>query len=129
MEGSAASTSVRVTNTSPRDWAAGAVSLTSWIKGRPLPALYVRKAAKDHGTKRMVEGDKSIRPGMRVAILEDVVTTGGSTLRTAATLRDVHLVPVGVVAIVDRLEGGREALAQAKLPLISLSTRSDFVAE
>jgi orotate phosphoribosyltransferase len=108
---------------------ASAVSLTSWLKGQPLPALYVRKAAKDHGTKRLVEGDKSMRPGMRVAILEDVVTTGSSTLRTAATLRSVSLIPVGVVTIVDRMEGGREALTQAGLPLISLATRSDFIAE
>jgi orotate phosphoribosyltransferase len=106
---------------------ASAVSLTSWLKGRPLPALYVRKAAKDHGTKRLVEGDKSIRPGMRVAILEDVVTTAGSTLRTEATLREANLLPIGVVAIVDRLEGAREALAAAGLPLISLTTRDDFL--
>ncbi|MBI5537934.1 MAG: orotate phosphoribosyltransferase [Deltaproteobacteria bacterium] len=106
---------------------ASAVSLTSFLKSRPLPALYVRKAQKDHGSKRMIEGDKSMRPGMRVAILEDVVTTGGSTLRCVATMRDAGLVVAGVVAIVDRLEGGREAIEQAGLPLISLCTRRDFI--
>jgi orotate phosphoribosyltransferase len=108
---------------------ASAVSLTSFLKGRPLPAFYVRKAQKDHGSKRMIEGDKSMRPGMRVAILEDVVTTGGSTLRCVGTLRDAGLVVAGVVAIVDRLEGGREAIEQAGLALISLCTRRDFMAD
>src|SRR5689334_6225739 len=54
---------------------ASAVSLTSYLRGRPLDAVYVRKEAKDHGTKKLVEGDKSIANGTRVALLEDVVTT------------------------------------------------------
>jgi orotate phosphoribosyltransferase len=106
---------------------ASAVSYTSFTRQRPLPALYVRKAQKDHGSKRLIEGDRSMRPGMRVAILEDVVTTGGSTLRSATTLRDAGLVVAGVVAIVDRLEGGREAIEAAGLPLIALCTRTDFI--
>ena len=106
---------------------ASAVSLTSFLKGRPIPALYVRKAQKDHGSKRLIEGDKSMRPGMRIAILEDVVTTGGSTLRCVATLREAGLVVAGVIAIVDRLEGGREAIEQAGLKLVSLCTRRDFI--
>lgn len=108
---------------------ASAVSLTSFLRGRPIPALYVRKSQKDHGTKKLVEGDKSMRPGMHVALVEDVITTGGSTLRSASTLRDAGLVPVGVVAVVDRLEGGREALQEAGLPLIALSTRLDYIPE
>ena len=106
---------------------ASAVSLTSFHKGSPLPCLYVRKALKDHGSKRMIEGDKSMRAGMRVAILEDVVTTGGSTLKCAETLRAAGLAVAGVVAIVDRLEGGREAIEAAGLPLVSLFSRRDFL--
>ena len=106
---------------------ASAVSLTSFVHQHPLPALYVRKAQKDHGSKRLIEGDRSMRPGMRVAILEDVVTTGGSTLNCAAILRGAGLVVAGVIAIVDRLEGGREAIEAAGLPLYALCTRRDFI--
>ncbi len=106
---------------------ASAVSLISFVKNRPLSALYVRKTQKDHGMKKLIEGDKSTRSGMPVALLEDVITTGGSTLRAAATLREAGLNPVGVVAIVDRLEGGHEALSAAGLPLVALTTRRDFI--
>jgi orotate phosphoribosyltransferase len=106
---------------------ASAVSLTSFQKGRPLPAFYVRKGAKDHGSKKLVEGDKSIRPGMPVVVLEDVVTTGGSTLQAVDKLRDVGLQVVGVVAIVDRLEGGREAIENSGLAFVSIATRLDFI--
>jgi len=107
---------------------ASAVSLVSFQRGRPLDALYVRKDAKDHGTKKLVEGDKSLRPGLRVVVLEDVVTTGGSTLKAVEKLGAVGAQVVGVVAIVDRLEGGRAAIEAAGLPLVALTTRADFTA-
>ncbi len=106
---------------------ASAVSLVSFQRGRPLPALYVRKAQKDHGTAKLVEGDRSIRPGMPVALLEDVITTGGSSLRAVSALAQAGVTVVGVVALVDRLEGGREAIEAADLPLVTLATRRDFV--
>ena len=62
-----------------------------------------------------------------MVLLEDVVTTGGSTLRAAEKLRAADLVLTGVVAIVDRLEGGRGAIEAAGLALVSLFTRDDFV--
>jgi orotate phosphoribosyltransferase len=99
----------------------------SWVRGRPLPAFYVRKETKDHGSKRLVEGDRAIVSGMPVVILEDVVTTGGSTLKAAEKLRAVGVQVVGVVALVDRLEGGAEAIRDAGLPLVSLCTRRDFL--
>ena len=106
---------------------ASAVSLTSYVRGTPMPALYVRKAQKDHGSRRMIEGDRSMRPGMRVAILEDVVTTGGSSLRAVDSLREVGVEVVGIVALVDRQEGGRETIEAGGLPLVSLFTRADFM--
>lgn len=106
---------------------ASAVSLVSFQKGRPLPALYVRKAKKDHGSAKLVEGDKAISPNMPVVLLEDVVTTGGSSLRAVESLRAVGVNVVGIVAICDRLEGGRETIEAAGLPLISLTTRRDFM--
>lgn len=106
---------------------ASAVSLISFQRGRPLPALYVRKASKDHGTKKLVEGDKSIVPGMPVALLEDVVTTGGSSLKAVEALKAVGVNVVGIIALVDRLEGGRETIEAAELPLVSIATRRDFM--
>jgi orotate phosphoribosyltransferase len=106
---------------------ASAVSLVSFQQGRPLPALYVRKAQKDHGTGKLVEGDLSIRAGMPVVLLEDVITTGGSSLRAVSALTQAGVSVVGIVALVDRLEGGREAIEAAGLPLVTLATRRDFV--
>jgi orotate phosphoribosyltransferase len=106
---------------------ASAVSLISFQRGHPLPALYVRKERKDHGSAKMVEGDKSLRPGMRVALLEDVVTTGGSSLKALEVLRQAGATPVGIVAIVDRLEGGADNIRAAGVPLVTLTTRRDFI--
>jgi orotate phosphoribosyltransferase len=106
---------------------ASAVSLTSFVRGRPLPALYVRKEVKDHGSRRLVEGDRALFAGIRVVILEDVITTGGSTLKAVEKLRLAGAEPVGVVALVDRLEGGAETIRSAGLPLVSICTRKDFI--
>lgn len=106
---------------------ASAVSLTSFQRGRPLPALYVRKARKDHGTTKLVEGDKSLQAGLRVALLEDVITTGGSSLKAVETLRAAGAVVVGIVALVDREEGGAETIREAGLPLVTLARKSDFM--
>jgi orotate phosphoribosyltransferase len=106
---------------------ASAVSLISAQRGRPLPALYVRKDVKDHGSKKMVEGDRALQPGLRVVMLEDVITTGGSTLKAVEKLRQVGATVVGVVALVDRLEGGAEAIREAGLALTAICTRRDFI--
>lgn len=106
---------------------ASAVSLTSWLRGRPLPAFYVRKEVKDHGSRKLVEGDKALVPGMPVAILEDVVTTGGSTLKAVDKLTRAGARVAGVVALVDRLEGGADAIRAAGLPFVSICTRRDVL--
>ncbi len=106
---------------------ASAVSLVSFQKGRPLPALYVRKAKKDHGSAKLVEGDKAMKPGTRVVLLEDVVTTGGSSLRAVEALGHAGAKVVGIIALVDRLEGGAEAIQKAGLPLETLANRTDFM--
>ncbi len=107
---------------------ASAVALTSFQRGKPLDAIYVRKDAKDHGSKRLLEGNTRIASGATVILLEDVVTTGGSTLKAAAKLRDAGYVTPGVVALVDRLEGGREGIEGGGLVLRSIFTREDFIA-
>ena len=107
---------------------ASAVSLTSYLGGgSALGAFIVRKDAKAHGTAQLVEGLKGIRPGASVALLEDVVTTGASALRAAESVRQVGLKPEFVCAVVDRGDGGREALAAAGLPLRALFTAQDFL--
>ena len=106
---------------------ASAVAVVSFQRGAPLDAIYVRKEAKDHGSKRELEGNVRVAAGSSVAILEDVVTTGGSTLKAASKLIHAGYAVSGVIALVDRLEGGREAIEAAGLPLIALYTRSDFM--
>ena len=105
---------------------ASAVSTVSFIAGRPLAAFYVRKEAKGHGTGQWLEGTKSLRPGMPVAILEDVVTTGGSALKAIARAREHGLKVAVILGLVDREEGGRETL-EKEAPLITLFRKRDFV--
>jgi orotate phosphoribosyltransferase len=105
---------------------ASALSLVSFIAGRPRAAFYVRKEPKGHGTAQWIEGTKSLRPGMPVAILEDVITTGASAIRAIERARAHELEVLHVLALVDREEeGGREAIA-AHAPVAALFTRSDF---
>src|SRR4030065_412104 len=88
-----------------------AVSLTSALRKNPIPAFIIRKEPKKHGTSQWVEGMKNLRPGMRVAIVEDVVTTGASTLRAIERAEGGGLVVSRVLCIVDRNEGGAEFLS------------------
>ena len=105
---------------------ASAVALVSHQRGEPRDAVYVRKEAKDHGSKRMLEGDTGLAKDARIAILEDVTTTGGSTLKAAEKIRAAGYEIAGVITLVDRLEGGREAIEASGLKLVSLYTRRDF---
>ena len=96
-----------------------AVALQAALEGRPLDALIVRKEAKGHGTGAWLEGP--LPPaGSRITVLEDVVTTGGSALKAVTQLREAGYGVERVVAIVDRQEGGQEAMAAAGLELRSL---------
>ena len=91
----------------------------------PLRAFTVRKEAKAHGTGRLVEGP--FRDGDRVAVIEDVITTGGSALRAVKAIQDAGGAVSGVLALVDREEGGREALENAGLSVIVLARASQIV--
>jgi len=93
----------------------------------PIDAFIVRKEPKGHGTGQWIEGRKTIPDGSRVAVLEDVVTTGGSALKAVERCRAEGLVVVGCFALVDRLEGGREAIEAQGVPLDALYTRKDFL--
>lgn len=103
-----------------------AIAYASALAGTPLRAFTVRKEAKAHGTGRLIEGP--FREGDRVAVIEDVITTGGSALRAAEAVRAAGGVVAGVLALVDREEGGREALLAAGLPVLALASAADIVA-
>ena len=105
---------------------ASAVALVSHQRGRALDAIYVRKAAKDHGSQRLLEGDTHLPDGTPVVVLEDVITTGGSTLKAIEKLEARKLVVAGVIVLVDRQEGGRETIEQGGYAVRSVFDRSMF---
>jgi orotate phosphoribosyltransferase len=103
-----------------------AAALDQPVSGRlALRAFTVRKEAKQHGTGKLIEGP--FRPGDRVCVIEDTITTGGSALRAVEAVRAAGGVVVGVLALVDREEGGREALEQAGLAVRALAPISDVL--
>jgi len=92
------------------------------LHGKPLEGFFVRKQQKEHGAKERVEG--VLNAGMRVAVLDDVLTTGGSVVQAIEEIEKKGAIVVAVVCIVDRLEGAREALA--KYPFLPIFTIRDF---
>ncbi len=119
---------------------ASAVALTSFLEherlraqGRPedeaatVDAFVVRKEPKGHGTGQWIEGRRTIPDGSRVVVIEDVVTTGGSALKAIERCREEKLEPVACLALVDRREGGREAIEASGVPLDALFAREDFL--
>jgi len=103
-----------------------AISYASATTTRPLRAFTVRKEAKAHGTSKLIEGP--FRPGDRVVVIEDVITTGGSALKAAAVIRAAGGVVLGILALVDREEGGREAIERAGYAVRSLARARDILA-
>ena len=88
-----------------------AVVTMSGVRGVPLVGFMVRKEAKGHGTNQFVEGP--VKPGDTAVIVEDVVTTGGSSLLAIERAEQFGLKVVGVLAVIDRMEGGAQAFAAA----------------
>ena len=101
-----------------------AVITLAGLREIDLKGFIVRKEAKQHGKGRAVEGP--VTPGDRVVIVEDVVTTGGSSLRAIDQVEQFGLQVERVIAIIDRLEGGAEAFQQRGIPLTTLLTVRDF---
>jgi orotate phosphoribosyltransferase len=96
------------------------VTMLSQVTG--LPALFVRKEAKDYGTCRLAEGGEVA--GRRLVVVEDVVTTGGQVLQSCADLRERGAIVDTVLCVIDREAGGVEAFAQEGLELRSLFTKT-----
>lgn len=108
---------------------AGAIALMSWQKGKPLPAIFVRKKPKEHGARLAVEGlaKGETLHGKRVVVVEDVTTTGGSALKAVEAVREAGGEVALVLTMVDREEGAAATFAEAKLPFRSLYTASEFL--
>ncbi len=104
-----------------------AVSLVSFLEEKPIPAFIVRKEAKGHGTGNYIEGLKNMPEGCTVALVEDVVTTGGTLLKVIERV-EAQGFKVGLVAtVVERQEGGVEVLEKAGYPLKSVFTREELL--
>jgi len=108
---------------------ASAVAYASAGGDDAVDAIYIRKEAKKHGTRRMLEGADGLSSGARLVVVEDTVTTGGSTIRAINTVREAGFEVAGVVAVVDRLEGGAAAIAEAGVNFNALYDRTDFMGE
>jgi orotate phosphoribosyltransferase len=104
---------------------ANALSLISYQKGKPIKSFAVRKDVKDHGTKKGIEGN--VVPGERVAILDDVITTGGSTIAAIEITREAGLKVNRAIALIDREEGGRENIRKYIDRVDSVLTRSEIM--
>lgn len=107
---------------------ASSVAAVAHTRGRKLPAFFVRKQAKEHGTKSLIEGlgrDETMQ-GKNVVIVEDVTTTGGSAIKAADAIRAAGAHIVRVITIVDRLDGAAEAFTAAGLDFQPLLTLRDF---
>jgi orotate phosphoribosyltransferase len=103
-----------------------AMGVAAWRRSFPLSSFIVRKEAKEHGAGRQIERGGDLRDGAAVVVLEDTVTTGGSSLKAIEALRAAGFSVVGALAVVDRMEGGGEALAAAGVTLHSLFTIADL---
>ena len=107
------------------DALSNAIAYTSYLKSDPLESFVVRKEPKKHGTMLWVEGN--VKEGDRVVITEDVITTGGSTIKAIDRARKCGLKVIGVVVLIDRQEGGREAIEKLGVPVRTLLTREEIL--
>ena len=102
------------------------VAVESAREGAPINAFIVRKEAKGHGTKKSIEGPE-LKKGARVVVVDDVVTTGGSTVTAIERLREEAQVEiVAAVALVDREEGGKETLEKMGVKLLAVFRKSEL---
>jgi orotate phosphoribosyltransferase len=104
---------------------ANALSLISFQKGRPIKSFIVRKDVKDHGTKSRIEG--VVKPGEKVIIIDDVITTGASTIAAIDAAKEAGLLIDRVIALIDREEGGRENIIKYVNRVDPVFTRSEIM--
>jgi orotate phosphoribosyltransferase len=109
------------------DPVAYAIAHAAAAADRTLDAFTVRKEAKAHGTGRLIEGN--LKEGADVVVIEDVITSGGSALQAVASLRQAGANVLGVMALVDREQGGRERIEEDGLGVAALFTASELLGE
>jgi orotate phosphoribosyltransferase len=102
---------------------ASAVSFASWNTENPMPAFYLRKESKTHGLGNLLEGP--INKGDKVVILEDVVTSGGSTLKAIQSAKDQGLEVLGVITLIDRQEDNGAEKINSVSPFYSVFTKDN----
>jgi orotate phosphoribosyltransferase len=107
---------------------ATATSVVSFLEGKPIPGFIIRKEPKGHGTGAWLEGRKNLKVGARVVIVEDVVTSGGSSIKAIKRAEEEGLVVLGVVTLVDREEGGRENIEKEGYWMKSIFTKAQILA-
>lgn len=105
---------------------ANALSVISYQKGKPIKSFIVRKDVKDHGTRSAIEGN--VKAGDRVLIIDDVITTGGSTITAIEQAGKAGLIVDGVITLIDREEGGRENILRHASNIRSILTRTEVMA-
>ncbi len=98
-------------------------------RGLFLPGFFIRKDKKGHGTMAYIEGTRSMQPGSKVLVLEDVITTGASSIRAIERLREAGFVIQALFCLVDREEGGRQAIEAIDVPVTALFSQSDFMGD
>ncbi|MCM2279408.1 MAG: orotate phosphoribosyltransferase [Oligoflexia bacterium] len=101
---------------------ATAISLAARARGVSWPAFIVRKEPKDHGTGQYVEGTENLAPGASLVVLEDVVTTGGSSLKAIERLRDAGYRPEAALTVIDREQGGDALIREKGVEFLRLAT-------
>ena len=104
-----------------------AVAHESWSRGRPLDGFTVRKQAKEHGTGKRIEG--GLPDDARTVVVEDTMTTGGSALEAIEVVRAHGATVEALLVLVDRSEGGREAIEAVGVPVLAIFTADELLAE
>lgn len=106
------------------DPVAYAIAAASFGTETPIDAFSVRKEAKDHGTGRLIEGN--FRPGDAVVVVEDVITSGSSARTAIAAIEAAGGTVLGILAVVDREEGGKDILESEGRRMVALTTASEL---
>lgn len=105
---------------------ATALSLAAFESGVTVPAFIIRKEPKKHGTSQWIEGRENLAPQGELLVVEDVVTTGGSSLKAIEKVRAEGFKVSTLLAVLDRNEGGREALAAVGVKLVALASIAEI---
>jgi orotate phosphoribosyltransferase len=102
-----------------------AIAVVSYLENRPLPAFIIRKEEKAHGTRKMIEGN--FHPGDRVALFDDVITSGGSIIKGARQVEAQGGKVEVIMAVLDREEGGRETIESCGYKFLAIFTKKELL--